>query len=408
MPFAPLDHQVKALKRLKSGSILTGVVGSGKTWVSLAYFVERECLGGPQNGTQSLLDPLQRPMDLYVITTAKKRDLGEWEDEAVNFGILTDSEKSRGGIKLTVDSWNNIAKYVDVKNAFFIFDEQRLVGWGAWTAAFLKIAKGNRWIMLSATPADGWMDYIGVFVANGFYRNKTDFTNRHCVYSRFAKYPKVERFLDIERLEYFKRQILVPMPFKRHTKRHSKFVTVGYDREKYDKIVKKRWNVYEEEPIQDIGQLCLLARRCSNESEERVAKVRELLDQHPRLIVFYNFNFELNALRDMAETLPDDWAVAEWNGHKHEVIPDTEKWVYLVQYTAGAEGWNCISTDTIVFFSLNYSYRITEQAMGRIDRMNTPFTDLNYYYIRTMASIDAQILKCLGNKKNFNARMFAT
>ena len=408
MPFAPLDHQVKALQRLKSGSILTGVVGSGKTWVSLAYFVERECLGGPQNGTQSLLDPLQRLVDLYVITTAKKRDLGEWEDEAVNFGILTDSEKSRAGIKLTVDSWNNIVKYVDVKNAFFIFDEQRLVGWGAWTAACLKIAKGNRWIMLSATPADGWMDYIGVFVANGFYRNKTDFTNRHCVYSRFAKYPKVERFLDIERLEYFKRQILVPMPFKRHTKRHTKFVTVGYDNEKYNKIVKKRWNVYEEEPIQNIGQLCLLARRCSNESEERVAKVRELLDEHPRLIVFYNFNFELDALRDMASSLPDDWGVAEWNGHKHEVIPDTEKWVYLVQYTAGAEGWNCISTDTIVFYSLNYSYRITEQAMGRIDRMNTPYTDLNYYYIRTMASIDAQILKCLANKKNFNARMFAT
>ena len=130
----------------------------------------------------------------------------------------------------------------------------------------------------------------------------------------------------------------------------------------------------------------------------------ELFDKHDRAIIFYNYDYELMILRSLAEM--KNIKYAEWNGKKHEELPTGEKWLYFVQYTAGAEGWNCITTDTIIFYSQNYSYKMTEQAEGRIDRMNTPYKDLYYYHVRSNAPIDIAILRALKEKRNFNERAF--
>ena len=109
-------------------------------------------------------------------------------------------------------------------------------------------------------------------------------------------------------------------------------------------------------------------------------------------------------LLDMAKR--NNYNIAEWNGHNHEDIPKTSTWVYIVQYTAGAEGWNCIETDTIIFYSQNYSYKVITQSAGRIDRLNTPFTDLNYYHLYSMSPIDLAIKKAFDCKKDFNEKRF--
>ena len=395
------DYQLDAIKKMRNGCILCGGVGSGKSRTSLAYYFTQN--GGKLDPKKHIPMTRKPPLDLYIITTARKRDTLEWEGELGYFLLSTNQEKNHYENKVVVDSWNNIKKYTDVKDAFFIFDEQRVVGNGQWVKSFLKITKSNRWILLSATPGDTWSDYIPVFLANGFYRNRSEFTREHIVYSRFSKYPRVDRYINTGRLIRLRNKILVDMDFKRPTVAHHEDIWCDYPTMKYKEIGKTRWDPYRDEPIQNAGVLCYIWRRVVNEDPSRQLALLDIFEKHPRLIIFYNFDYELDILKGLFKDVTE---IGEWNGHKHQEIPDTESWVYLVQYTAGCEGWNCIKTDTIVFYSQNYSYKVMQQASGRIDRLNTPFTDLYYYHLKSRSGIDLAIAKALKNKKNFNEGRF--
>ena len=393
------DYQKDAIDRLQNGSILCGGVGSGKSRTSLAYYF-KECGGGWEEDGSYI--PMKKPKDLYIITTARKRDTKEWDIELCPFLMATDPSLSLYGdqMKVVIDSWNNIGKYKYIQDAFFIFDEQRVVGSGSWVKSFLKIAKFNDWILLSATPGDTWQDYIPVFVANGFYKNRTEFNREHVVYSRYTKYPKVERYLNTGRLIRLRNRILVDMDFERQTISHHEDVYVRYNISKYKEAMRTRWDPYKNEPMQQASNLCYVLRRIVNEDESRQKALLELYERHPRMIIFYNFDYELDILKGIH--YGDNVDIAEWNGHAHQPIPDSDRWVYLVQYNAGAEGWNCIRTDTIVFYSQNYSYKIMQQSAGRIDRLNTPYSELYYYHLKTRSGIDLAISKALNNKKKFN------
>ena len=375
------EHQRLAIPKMKNGCILCGGVGSGKSRTALAYFQEKE-----------------KGKDLYIITTARKRDTNEWMDECIPFGF---SEE------IHVDSWNNISKYVNVCNSFFIFDEQRVVGYGAWTKAFLQITKKNKWILLSATPGDTWIDYIPVFIANGFYKNKTEFIRRHVVYNRFTKFPKVDKYLEVGRLLKLRKSILVDMRFIKPTVSHHRTLICKYDVQAYTYVTSERKNYFTQKPFKNIGSLCLHLREIVNSDPDRIRITSELIKENPKVIIFYNFDYELEILRKLCSDL--NLKKAEWNGHIHEPIPDDKysEWVYLVQYTAGAEGWNCTETNIVIFYSQNYSYKIMVQSAGRIDRLNTPYSDLYYYHIRSNSSIDLSIMRALKKKKNFNARSFS-
>ena len=398
------EHQKQAVSKMHNGCILCGGVGSGKSRTALYYYFTQNDGAFDENGYR----PMQSPPDLYIITTAKKRDTLEWDGELVPFLMSRDPEVTPYSNKVVIDSWNNIQKYANAHDSFFIFDEQRVVGKGAWVASFLKICKSNSWILLSATPGDTWNDYIPVFIANGFYKNRTEFTREHIVYSRFSKYPKVDRYLNTGRLIRLRNKILVNMDDDRNTVRHDVDVWCNYDISRYKQATKKRWDPYNDEPVTDAGGLCRVQRRIVNTDPNRQVKLLDIFDKHKKLIVFYNFDYELEIIKDLFShyTEKTDFEMAEWNGHKHQEVPDSNSWAYLVQYTAGCEGWNCIKTDAIVFYSQTYSYKVLEQARGRIDRLNTPFTDLYYYHLRSRSTIDLAILKALKSKKNFNERRF--
>lgn len=414
-------HQREAVDKLDSGKILCGGVGTGKTLTAATYYVEKES-----------------PKDVYVITTAKKRDSQDWQEEFLHLGVFGEGKVDHG--QLTVDSWNNIVKYEHVSDAFFIFDEQRLVGNGQWVKSFLRIARRNRWVLLSATPGDTWMDYVPVFLANSYYANRTQFKREHVVYKPYSKFPKIDRYVGTGKLARLRNQLLVEMPYEKHTVRHGHIVSVDYDKELFKRVVKDRWHVYETRPLKDVAELFSVMRKVVNSDASRMDALKGLLQKHPRIIVFYNFDYELEMLRTLisnssespqARLSPESQTensgpifvgadmrsrsgtqsntvpIAEWNGHKHEPIPKTDRWVYLVQYVAGAEGWNCVETDAMVMFSLTYSYKNWHQAHGRIDRLNTPYTDLNYYYFMSDSMIDKAVWKSLNEKKSFNESSFA-
>lgn len=428
-------HQLEAIEKLAPGKILVGGVGVGKTMTALGYYAKYES-----------------PKTLLVITTAKKRDSLDWEEEAHRFMIGTRDDDFQIHGTIIVDSWQNINKYEDVTDVFLIADEQRLVGSGAWTKSFLKIARRNRWILLSATPGDTWLDYIPVFIANGFYKNRTWFKREHVVYNTYSRFPKVERYTGVNKLLKLRHSIQVEMPYVKHTTRHTHYIEVEHDKELLHQAMVDRWHVYEERPIRDVAELFSVMRKIVNSDPSRIEAVRCLMQKHPKLIIFYNFNYELEMLRGLGEiatsltvprpmpenssellrmsSKPSDskdqisaelsslkcdtlrntsmpemsFAVAEWNGHKHEPIPETDSWVYLVQYVAGSEGWNCTETDATVMYSLTYSFKNWHQAYGRIDRINTPYTNLNYYVLRSKSAIDSGILRSLKEKRNFNEK----
>lgn len=393
-------YQQDAVDRMKNGCILCGEAGSGKSRTALAYYYIQQ--KGTVGKDAQMMDD---PKDLYIITTARKRDTYEWEGELVVYGMHTDPEFNKYENYIKVDSWNNVAKYVDVQGAFFLFDEQRVVGDGKWVKSFLKITKKNEWVLLSATPGDTWQDYIPVFIANGFYKNRTEFTQEHIIYKRYTTYPQIDRYINTGRLLRLRNRILVNMDFERKTIPHHEDIYTEFDRDLYKRVSRDRWNIYKDEPCMNASDYCQVLRRIVNTDVRRQEALLEIYKEHPMVIIFYNFDYELEILKSL--DYGDGVEVAEWNGHKHQEIPPGYKWVYLVQYNAGSEAWNCIKTDTIIFFSQNYSYKMMVQAAGRIDRMNTPFTDLYYYHFKSRSSIDIAINRALKEKKKFNETGFA-
>lgn len=373
MDYNLYPHQQEALRKIKSGSILNGGVGSGKTLTSLVFY------------KQNFSDK-----KLYVITTAKKRDTGDWEEDAAKIGVTIE----------VVDSWNNIKNYISIDNCFFIFDEQRVVGYSTWGKAFITICRKNKWILLTATPGDTWMEYMTVFIANGFYKNKTDFVDQHVEFDQWVKYPKIKNYHNVGRLMRYRQQVLIPMHFERNTKRHRKLINSNHDEELYNRIFKDRWNIFEDKPIENASEMLQSLRKIVATDEDRIFNAKFLMDIHDRLIIFYNYNYERDVLIQIANDL--DKPYWEWNGHAHQELPDQDTWLYIVQYTAGAEGWNCITTNAILFYSMNYSYKITEQAEGRIDRLNTPYIDLEYYFLTSNSTVEKDIYKAIKTKQKFN------
>lgn len=392
------DFQMEAVRKARNGCIFNGSVGSGKSRTGLFYYFKEQ--GGWIEGSD--YTPMKNPKDLYIITTAKKRDSLEWEQELANYRMSTNPELNYYNNKIVIDSWNNIKKYVGVKGAVFLLDEDRLNGSGAWVKAFLVIAKNNDWFVLSATPGDTWLDFWAVFVANGFYKNKTEFIREHVVYSRFAKFPQVEKYVNTQRLMRLRDRILIDMPVQRHTKPHHEDVYCNYDIPFYKDVFRKRWDPFRDEPIQQASSLCYILRRIVNTDESRQVALLELLEDHPKAIIFYNFDYERDILLNLGYS--EGTEIAEWSGHAHQPVPTGKKWVYLCQYFSSCEGWNCITTDTIIFFSQNYSYKVMTQASGRIDRLNTKFIDLYYYHLKSRSGIDLAISKALREKKQFNER----
>ena len=191
---------------------------------------------------------------------------------------------------------------------------------------------------------------------------------------------------------------------ERHTTRVRKTIYCDYDHDLYKWVVKNRMDPWTNEPLRDAGGVCRILRKVVSDNDWRSDETLRLLASHERVIVFYNYDYELERILAVADR--DGRPSAQWNGHRHDPVPRGERWIYICQYTSAAEGWNCTDTDTVLFWSLNYSWRVMEQCEGRIDRLNTPYSRLRYYFLESKSSIDEAIRRSLSLKKVFNERAF--
>lgn len=392
-------YQQDAVDRMKNGCILNAGVGTGKSFMGLLYYWTEVCDGVY---TDDEYKPMKNPRPLLIITTPKKRDSLEWEKDMLPFLLSPDDDANpySSDAPVRIDSWQNIKKYTNVVGYFVIFDENCLSSWGTWTKSFLKIAKKNQWILLTATPGDNWSDYIPVFIANGFYKNKTEFKENHIIMNPFTRYPSIKGYFNQGKLMKYRKQITVTVNDSRITIPIHKDIRCDYDKETEKLVLRNRWHPFEDRPLRDATEMAVVMRKIAFGDYSRIDKCKELHEVNPRIIIFYDYDFELDMLVEMCET--EGYVYAQWNGHKHDPIPDEARWLYLVQYTAGNAAWNCISTNCMIFFNDNYSYKKMKQAAGRIDRLNTPYHELFYYHLTSSSFIDKRIKKTLLDKSAFN------
>lgn len=405
------DYQIDAARKLKNGNILVGGTGAGKSRTAIAWWY---MLCGENIDTVSgpiMYKDVKTLKPLYIITTAKKRNEKDFDNELQPFHVLSGEDGKKMGVTIVVDSWNNIHKYTGVKDSVFIFDEDHLTGSGTWVKSFWKIAANNTWIVATATPGDKWIDYYPIFKANGFFKSKREFEERHVIYNPYKTFPDVLRYIGEGRLNMYRRKIVVELEYEHKTEHHDIYVECSYDHITYNNCEKFLFNPYSDDPIESGSGLCYCLRRICNSDVSRLNSVIDIIEEgeasfhKTKYIIFYSFNYELDILRRL-ESLLEGYTIAEYNGQRHDIIPDSDKWVYLVNYGSGAEAWNCITTDTIIFYSQQYSYKTLVQSKGRIDRRNTPFYDLYYFHLRSSSKIDRAIGRALQGKKEFNEKKF--
>ena len=400
--------QENCLERLSTGKVLAADTGAGKSIMSLAWYLSKECASDEhslKSGAKAWTLYHGSP-DLYIITTPKKRDSEEWESDLSKFNLVKGrNSKEMGEVNIFIDSWNNIKKYTEIKNSVFIFDEQRAVGSGTWAKSFVKIAKQNHWIMLSATPGDTWSDWCPLMIAKGYYPNRTAFFNKHAVYNPYVKYREIIRWDNTDELEYYRSKMLVTCRMEKKTTRHFEEVIADCSN-KYEvkRAYKERTNPKTGEPFKSASELCAYTRNIINTDPTRSAVGLKIIQMYDRIIIFYTLTDELEGIK---------WACNKagrkmyfYNGEIHDQVPTGNNWAYIVQYTAGSEAWNCTTCNAMLFWDLTYSYKQFKQATGRIDRLNTPYSDLYYYAIRSYMPLDLAIRRALREKKDFNSRGF--
>lgn len=389
----PRPHQRDAIRKISNGNVVVGATGSGKSLVGLVYYYT--------NILEGSVEPFRKPtksVSLYIITTATKRDSLDWNSECAEFALSTNQEASVNGIKVVIDSWNNIKKYKDIRGGFFLFDEQKTTGYKRWSKIFIRIAKNNRWILITATPSDRWMDLLSVFIANGFYKNKRDFVNQHVTYNPYVKYPSITGYRNVNKLRILKKRIFVIIDYQSPSIIENKVISVDYDVDALTQIEKTEWNPFTDSPIINLSEFASVLRRSLNSHPSRINEAIRIRNTVKKLIVFYNFNFELEILKHGYSGIK----IGELNGHRHDALPVGSDWVYLVQYNSGNEAWECFTTNHMLFYSLNYSFRIMTQAKGRINRLTSGFNYMYYYYLVSNHWLDKGIQKALNKKRDFN------
>lgn len=145
------------------------------------------------------------------------------------------------------------------------------------------------------------------------------------------------------------------------------------------------------------------SRQLCNSKDKQQAFIDLINSINDRVVVFYNFDSELDTLK----TLVKDRPIAEVNGHTNteQIYHDNDNCVLFVQYQAGARGLNLQDGNKIIYYSLTLSSDLFEQSKKRIHRIGTKYPCF-YWILQTKDSVEESIYKSLNRQEDYNEELF--
>lgn len=177
----------------------------------------------------------------------------------------------------------------------------------------------------------------------------------------------------------------------------------------YKKFVKNRLiKIDGKELVGDTSLTKLLYQRqlASQYNSNKTTMLRDLLEStNDRVIVFYNFNEELEKIEDMCIRMERPVSVVNGQRKDLKCYEKDQDSVTLIQYQAGAMGLNLQKANKIIYFSLPLSSELFEQSKKRIHRIGQK-NSCFYYYLITERSIEEKIYEVLGQRRDFTNKLF--
>ncbi|CUO59524.1 DEAD/DEAH box helicase [Clostridium paraputrificum] len=166
----------------------------------------------------------------------------------------------------------------------------------------------------------------------------------------------------------------------------------------YKKFVKNRLiEIDGKELVGDTSLTKLLYQRqlASQYNSNKTTMLRDLLEStNDRVIIFYNFNEELEKIEDMCIRMERPVSVVNGQRKDLKCYEKDQDSVTLIQYQAGAMGLNLQKANKIIYFSLPLSSELFEQSKKRIHRIGQK-NSCFYYYLITERSIEEKIYEVL-------------
>ena len=145
---------------------------------------------------------------------------------------------------------------------------------------------------------------------------------------------------------------------------------------------------------------------CSYLNKDRIAAFRDLIQStEDRVIVFYNFNDELNALLDIAIEIERPVSIVNGERKDLDAFEADENSITFVQYQAGAMGLNLQKANKIIYFSLTDRSELFEQSKKRIHRIGQESTCF-YYIMVCPGTVEEDILHTLEQRKDYTDELF--
>lgn len=406
-------YQEKYLEGLPSRYMFSASLGVGKSPMALVHYIRKAY-----------------PQPLLILAPASKVRSSDWSRELEEvfaahnlalpeyqvlsydkFAYNPSNDAFRKGKR---PKWHEFAPDYGGKEWAVIADEVQYCKAPSSnrSKALYHVAKNaSFFIGLSGTPMpNGWIDFANYSKIFGFTKGITEFKKKYCDIQTYKGFPEIVGYWRIPELEKQWRSIAKPLSRENATELPERTfynIKLKAPRIYFEYLVDRK---NEQGVLLDNPSKLAHALRQSL-AKNKIDRLDEILSStSDNVVVFYNYELELQLIKEMLAKKHKDKMMFEQNGHKHE-IPPKEAWervhnsVTLAHYKSGATGVEMQYANITIYYSPTYSYAEYEQSKGRTHR-NGQTKKCIYYRFYSVGTIEKNIWECIAQKKDFSEKLW--